>query len=168
MARKKKAADPGPVRQDLTPLIDCVFLLIVFFIVAGKFKKVESRLNAFLPKDIGIDARSEPDPDKFFIAILCLIDDNTNEFVWQVNNQKIQTRSELVEVVRQTAEATTGKNIKVTIDGEPKVHFFWIAASLDACAEAGLTEIMFAPPRVPLSQWPQPRPKNIPLPDISE
>lgn len=35
--------------MDLTPLIDVVFLLLIFFIVASEFKKNESILNLTLP-----------------------------------------------------------------------------------------------------------------------
>ena len=166
MARKKKNVDPGPVRMDLTPLIDCVFLLIVFFIVAGKFKKIEKRIDAFLPKDFGIDTRSRPkDPDKFFISVICM--GNRDKVYWRVNDQKVETMSQLVAKLKELAKATGTDdyhNIKVTVDGQATVNFYWVIAVLDACAAANLPEIIFAPPRVPLAQWPHPRPKNIPLP----
>jgi biopolymer transport protein ExbD len=34
-------------------MIDCTFLLLIFFMLATKFKTVEGRLKAFLPKDRG-------------------------------------------------------------------------------------------------------------------
>lgn len=37
------------ITMDLTPLIDVVFLLLVFFIVASEFKKNETVLNLSLP-----------------------------------------------------------------------------------------------------------------------
>ena len=37
------------ISMDLTPLIDVVFLLLVFFIVASEFKKNETILNLTLP-----------------------------------------------------------------------------------------------------------------------
>ncbi|GAB4152557.1 MAG: hypothetical protein Kow00107_03080 [Planctomycetota bacterium] len=157
----KKNTDPGPQRIDLTPLIDCIFLLIVFFIVAGKFKKQESRLNAYLPKNIGPVSDMKPNPDKFFIAVICQLDDNSMR--WSVNNQEIRTRSELVHKIREISQAGKGKDTVVTIDGEPGVDFYWIMASLDACAEAEMTEVVFCNPRVPVGQWPVPHPKNFKL-----
>jgi len=162
MARKKKNTDMGPVKMDLTPLIDCVFLLIVFFIVAGKFKKVESKLNAFLPKDIGIDNVAKPDPDKFFINVLCLGDRDKIE--WRVNDALIESRSELVKKLVEISKGVVdSKKIKVAIDGLSEINFYWVIAALDACAEAQLYEIMFAPPRVDLDKWPRPLPKNLNL-----
>ena len=37
------------ISMDLTPLIDVMFLLLIFFIVASEFKKNESILNLSLP-----------------------------------------------------------------------------------------------------------------------
>lgn len=37
------------ISMDLTPLIDVVFLLLIFFIVASEFKKNETLLNLTLP-----------------------------------------------------------------------------------------------------------------------
>ncbi|MDZ7815066.1 MAG: biopolymer transporter ExbD [Planctomycetota bacterium] len=161
MRKRKREAAPGPLKVDLTPLIDCVFLLIVFFIVAGKFKKVESKLNAYLPKDSGIHPSAPQDPDRFFISVLCQYEDN--QVSWTVNNKPVKSRSELVERIREISAATEGKDIKLSIDGNAEVDFLWIIASIDAAVEAELTEIILSPPRVPLSNWPRPRPKNIPI-----
>ena len=39
-------------KADMTPMIDCVFLMIIFFICID-FKVLESKLPAYLPKDKG-------------------------------------------------------------------------------------------------------------------
>jgi len=39
--------------MDLAPMIDIVFNLLVFFMVATKFKSTEGMIEAFLPKDRG-------------------------------------------------------------------------------------------------------------------
>ena len=39
-------------KADMTPMIDVVFLMIIFFICI-EFKVLESKLNAFLPTDKG-------------------------------------------------------------------------------------------------------------------
>ena len=40
------------VKPDMTPMIDCVFLMIIFFICID-FKVLEAKLPAYLPKDKG-------------------------------------------------------------------------------------------------------------------
>ena len=52
MARKRKRK-VEEVKPDMTPMIDVTFLLLVFFIVTLKFKILEGRLDAALPKDRG-------------------------------------------------------------------------------------------------------------------
>lgn len=39
-------------RTDMTPMIDCVFLMIVFFVCVD-FRSLEAKLPAYLPKDRG-------------------------------------------------------------------------------------------------------------------
>ncbi len=41
------------VKPDMAPMIDVTFLLLIFFIVTLKFKVLEGRLDAALPKDMG-------------------------------------------------------------------------------------------------------------------
>ena len=40
------------VKPDMTPMIDCVFLMIIFFICID-FRVLESKVTAYLPKDKG-------------------------------------------------------------------------------------------------------------------
>lgn len=47
-------------KPDMTPMIDCVFLMIIFFICID-FKTLEAKLPAYLPKDKGSSsAKVEP------------------------------------------------------------------------------------------------------------
>jgi biopolymer transport protein ExbD len=52
MAKKQKEAEPD--RLNMTPMIDVVFQLIVFFLVSMKFKTLDMKIEAFLPKDRGL------------------------------------------------------------------------------------------------------------------
>ena len=45
-----KQEEEAPVEVQLTPLIDCVFLLLIFFLVSSQLKKVEKRLEVDLPR----------------------------------------------------------------------------------------------------------------------
>jgi hypothetical protein len=47
-------------KPNMTPMIDVVFQLIVFFLVSMKFKSLDMRIDAFLPKDRGL----APTPSK--------------------------------------------------------------------------------------------------------
>ncbi|MGE3165970.1 MAG: ExbD/TolR family protein [Planctomycetota bacterium] len=48
---------------ELTPMIDVVFLLIVFFLLATTFQQLERELDVAVPKSrSGTEGSSEPDP----------------------------------------------------------------------------------------------------------
>ena len=55
MARKKKKYDSDQEAPGLpmTPMIDIVFLLLIFFMLSSKFRTIEGKLKAYLPKDRG-------------------------------------------------------------------------------------------------------------------
>ena len=48
---------------NMTPFIDVIFQLVLFFVFSLKFLAFEGQINAFLPKNRGLDA-SQPDFDK--------------------------------------------------------------------------------------------------------
>lgn len=55
---------------EMTPMIDVTFLLLVFFIVTMKFRVLEGKLDARLPKDMGQNAGGAPvDREKVRIRI---------------------------------------------------------------------------------------------------
>jgi biopolymer transport protein ExbD len=49
------------IRPDMTPLIDCVFLLLVFFLVTSVFKQNESVLKLILPETQSEVKRDTPE-----------------------------------------------------------------------------------------------------------
>ena len=54
MAKRKRYTDDEEVALSITPLIDVTFLLLIFFMCAMKFKTLERKVAAFLPKDRGL------------------------------------------------------------------------------------------------------------------
>lgn len=49
------------IKPDMTPLIDCVFLLLVFFLVTSVFKQDESILKLILPETQSETKRDVPE-----------------------------------------------------------------------------------------------------------
>jgi biopolymer transport protein ExbD len=48
---------------EMTPMIDVTFLLLIFFMCTLKFKTLEGKLAAYLPKDVGVNQQqAEPIP----------------------------------------------------------------------------------------------------------
>ena len=49
------AVETDEIKQDMTPMIDVVFQLMIFFMCTIKFKTLEGKLQAYLPKDVGVN-----------------------------------------------------------------------------------------------------------------
>lgn len=65
-----KEAMDEEVKLEMTPMIDVVFLLLIFFIVTMKFRIEEGKLEAKLPEDMGQNAGGAPvDREKVRIRI---------------------------------------------------------------------------------------------------
>lgn len=54
---------------EMTPMIDVTFLLLIFFICTIKFKTLEGKLSAFLPKDVGVNPELIAPIEKFEVVI---------------------------------------------------------------------------------------------------
>jgi len=55
---------------DLTPLIDCFLMLIIFF-SCMEFKSLEAKLPAYLPKDVGSGKQYVAPQEKLNIKVIC-------------------------------------------------------------------------------------------------
>jgi hypothetical protein len=56
-------------KLDMTPMIDVTFLLIIFFMCTLKFKTLEGKLSAFLPKDVGVNTTPAEPKEKIEIRM---------------------------------------------------------------------------------------------------
>jgi biopolymer transport protein ExbD len=66
----KKGDGSEAFEINLTPMIDVVFQLIIFFMCAMKFKTLEKKIEAFLPKDRGLAKTPEKIEEKVQIKVI--------------------------------------------------------------------------------------------------
>jgi biopolymer transport protein ExbD len=70
MARKSSAPTiPEEMKGDMTPMIDVVFQLLIFFMLTIKFKTLEGKLAAYLPKDVGVNQTQAVPKEKVEIKL---------------------------------------------------------------------------------------------------
>ncbi len=70
MARKsQKPGVPEEMKGDMTPMIDVVFQLLIFFMLTIKFKTLEGKLAAYLPKDVGVNTSPAEPKEKVEIKL---------------------------------------------------------------------------------------------------
>ena len=128
---------------DMTPMIDCVFLLLVFFMVSTTFNKQEADISFALP---GTAAQSDAVeiPDEQIIQIT----EAGNVFLNDLEYDK-PTDPDMPELVktltlfRQTAEANQVPAM-ITIAPEDNVKQQRVVDVLNACTAAKIANVTFA------------------------
>ena len=136
-------------------MIDVVFLLLIFFIVTAKFKQIENRLDAHLPKDEGIpqiQAEIEK-PDEVRVYLWVPENDpagvsiglNTRD---EVNIRDINELADKLKSLKASIEQG-GLKITVVLDARKNVKFDYVIGALDACYRAEIEDVKFQAPPVP-------------------
>ncbi len=118
--RKHNQSDDD-VEVSMSPLIDCVFLLLIFFLVTAMLKKPNKDINVSLPVS---NAAIEIDPtDGTVIGV-----DAKGRFYFDgVEVTRMEMRSQL----HQISQIDPSQSIR--LDGDEKAKFIDIAEVLDLC-----------------------------------
>ena len=125
----------GSVTFNMTPMIDVVFLLIIFFLVSSNLAQQEVHLEVDLP---GAASGNQPeDDDTRRIVINVLSQDHI-----QVGTQ-IVTPKRLADLIRYKSHETAGK-IEVRIRANRRVPYGVFEPILVACAQANVWNVSFA------------------------
>lgn len=133
---KFSSRQPEPAGMQLAPMIDIVFLLLIFFIVTWQFSRSETELNVSVPT---AEEGSELNRPKGEIIINVLPDG-----VIRVEGSTVdlpQLLDKLSAIARQF------KNQPVRIRGDGSVDFQRIVEVIDTCEKAGIWNISFATQR---------------------
>ena len=143
--RRKGPAETEAPRMDMTPMIDCVFQLLIFFMVAARFKTLEGKLLAYLPKKVGVhDTKPETEP----LPVCITLDWNTA--TRQCRVYVGQTLVGLAEQDGLTRAEARVRQLKASgcetaeIAAEPAVPYRHVVGVLNGCIRARVKEIRFA------------------------
>ena len=134
------AAEEDNDEINLTPLIDVVFLLLIFFMLTTTFKQ-ETTLSIDLPE---VSSLAQEDR---LISIEVLID---KEGRYAVNNQVLQNHS--ATALRENLKALRSENgnLNVVIRADAQSSHQSLMWLLDAAAAVGLLNISIAADTKPL------------------
>ncbi len=128
----KLARDELPV-VNLTPMIDIVFLLIIFFMVSTSFSQLERDIRLQVPR-VSTSGPLTPAPEKKIIH------------VYRDGRITLEGRPVSLEELRRRLELAR-KNYPdqgVLIRGDAQGAFEHVARVLDACRAAGVRELAIA------------------------
>ncbi len=116
-------------RIELTPIIDMVFLLLIFFLVATTFQQTERELSIALP-----DSEAA---GPITMQLREIVINVTNEGAIIVGGRTVGIE-DLRAIVSQAVEANAEQ--KVSIRGDRDVPYGTVARVLDVCKAAGVDE----------------------------
>ncbi len=130
MARKTQ--DDTDSTIDLTPMLDVVFIMLIFFIVTASFVK-EAGINVIKPAGVTATDRNA----KILIAI------SGNDEVW-IDKQPVDKRSVRVQIERLRADNPKGG---VVIQADLGASAEMVAHVLDMAREAGASDVALSTER---------------------
>ncbi len=138
----KRTIHPA-VEMQMGPMIDMVFLLLVFFMVTAKPVKQESDLNIGLPGTVAQEeALDIPDEQRILIRTdgQVLLNELPMD---KPADEVLPTLISTLKRFKQTADANKSEAL-VTIDAEDGSTHQRIVTVLNACAVAEITGVTFA------------------------
>ncbi len=116
-----------PVSLELTPMIDMVFLLLIFFLVATTLRQEERELDIVLPS-----AESGAPVSVALREIVINIDQDGAAIVNGKTMDVAAVRTLVADAVAVNPEQ------KVTVRGDRRTAYDHIARVLDACSAGGI------------------------------
>lgn len=123
------------VRMNLDPMIDCVFLLILFFLNTTTFIKMEQDLTITLPTMSEKLKVIRPPTPPIIVNVRFLPGGNA---YFHVDNEKMSPAALTLNLTRARMR---NKEQAVVIRGDKNVKWDHVARVMGCCAQAGITKV---------------------------
>ncbi|MFH1227047.1 MAG: biopolymer transporter ExbD [Planctomycetota bacterium] len=151
MAKRKIQVDLSEASMEInmTPMIDVIFQLIIFFMCSIHFKSLEGKLYSYLPKDKGMAETTVTDPELDEVRILLSYDKNKTplQTMIKIGQREIKDWDVLFSEVSTIYKAqinSGAKPVPFKLDSESKVPVQAVINALNACKRAGISNVEFA------------------------
>jgi len=128
----------------MTPMIDVVFLLLVFFVWTSSFQIVEQVLPSELSAQMGSDPVEidQPPPEKDFDDVVVRIGWNGEQPNWKINDQEVESIAQMRERLSAIAGIKTDAPVILHPDGIVPLGF--VIEVYDVAKLAGFDAVSFA------------------------
>jgi biopolymer transport protein ExbD len=153
--------DKEEPKMNMTPMIDVTFQLLIFFMCTIKFKTLEGKLSAYLPKDVGVNTSEAEPKEKVDISIRVQKEGTKmdprkdqrwsgegayrygpdRELVFNVGPRRYTDLDELKRRLAELHEADPERG--ATIDSLPGTVYEDVVKVLDQAIAANFTDITF-------------------------
>jgi len=121
----------------MTSMIDCVFLLLIFFMVTSSFSLAERELDT----GIKVQRAASRAASDLAPAIVDVVRGASGGFAYKVGARELATTRELTDVLRQFDNKLDGAFVRAA-DEAP---FHMAASAVQACKSAGFTLVSYVP-----------------------
>ncbi len=151
--RKKYQGKDGRLDLEMTPMIDVVFNLLIFFLCMP-FRVPEGELDAFLPRDVGLfdDTVKLEDLEKVIVRIKDTKRTNPKVYLGKVpvatDHAGRPDFNALAEQLVGLKAKSGGEPPPVEIDSDPLVKYEFVIGALNACTKAKIGDIRFRFPHI--------------------
>ena len=133
-------------RVELVPLIDCVFLLLIFFMCAATMSKVDAPTSVKLP--IATNAAEQKDPGRRGTVNVIPVGTLTPEGEMATEERpfmvfgKLVNEAELTKAMEERLK--TEPALRLYLRSDRNVKFATVRRAMGACAAAGVSDVIFA------------------------
>ena len=117
-------------------MIDIVFLLLIFFIVASQLQDLEIEKQVSLPIADSAQAKKSEGVQEILINVL-------SNGVVKVSGSELPM-NKLAEELRKVADTSDKSEKKILIRGDKNAHYGRMMRIMRSCAQAGLWNVSFA------------------------
>lgn len=140
------------VQTDMTPMIDVVFQLLIFFLFTFKIAPVEGEIGVNMPPlSIG-SAVSQENPDVEKVPIrLAAGSGGRLEDIRLGDNSLGNDLRKLTETLKGTYSGmltSLGTKVEVEIDADRALDYYWVIRATNAVMRANIDNINFTDPKV--------------------
>ena len=133
----------APTEMQFAPMIDIVFLLLIFFIVTWSYARFETEI------DISVPAAGEGKAPKRSVGeIIVNVKKDGTIFVEGSQNTEDQLLTTLAQITSDFPDQA------VILRGDKETAFDHIVAVLNVCQKAGIWNVAFSTSKPPVSSSP--------------
>lgn len=134
----KITTEGGEGTVNMAPMIDMVFLLLIFFMAASHMTKLE-RIPVPLPE---ADNAAVPENAGVRQVVTLMADDDGGRDVTVYMNLEKMSMAEFAAQIG-SASAKDGQSMPVYLRVDRRLRHRHVRAAMQACAEAGIADVIF-------------------------
>lgn len=153
---KKPERDSSLPMLDMTPMIDCTFNLLIFFLCNINFRALEAKLPAYLPKDVGVNVGPvdpQLEPIEIRVARRQPVDVRDPVWSWRfdqlavtLQGRRVESQEALFRALDQIRRVTPDARALLR-PGRGSLYIDSVKV-IDECLRAGVVDVTFVGPAV--------------------